>query len=792
MNQKLVYLAAQELIRRRKSREILVDESFPEQAAFVKDPSRFLTAICTRRAGKSHGLALKFFNAAKRHPKSLCPYIGLTRESAENIMWPVFKELNEKYNIGATLTVSDLEITLPNESKIKLFGADQRNFIERLRGPKYPFAAIDEAQSFREHIESLIDDVLTPAVADFVDGQIAMTGTPGPVPKGYFFDASQGKNGFKVHNWTVYQNPFFPRPREFAEELLVRKNWTKDHPTFRREWLGEWVSDPDALVYRFDRFRNLVDERPKGTQWLYVLGVDLGYDPDPSGFVLCAYNIYDRNLYIIDTYIQNKMTVSDVAERIKYYQKEHQYLQITIDAGAQGKMIAEEIRQRFGVPLIAAEKHGKAGFIEIMNSDFQNGLIKLVDEKTKELQDELMNLIWDSEKSTRVEDSRYSNHLCFVAGTMISTLDGKKPIEKLCCNDVLLTSKGYQSIKALGYTKKRDVIRLTINNGHNLICTADHPFWSLENGWKRADLLEKDDSLWSENMGSQKKFTFMEKFLDLILRVQTKILRIIIDHQTPKQRNQIFFIEKLGQYLMVLFQKGFIFIILMATLIIIQLKTLCLLIQKSIGKFMQMNIQKEEKTNWLEKIYRKLKLKQRNGINQTKADNGIVNTPKEWPRKYMRKNVKLNALFVEVLRLKQKLKKKSQNIVRQNVLQNLEENLDWMTLVVSVLIVRTYLQLINIQKLKPAQFHVVKKEKMPSSGVYTLSVNNKHEYFANGFLVSNCDAALYAWRYCYNYAATELIEKPKPNTEAFMEEWWEGEADRIAQIERQKKGDEWI
>lgn len=411
MNKKLVILAAQELLRRRKAKELLVDDDFPEQAAFVKDPSRFLTAICTRRAGKSHGLALKFFNAAKRHPKSLCPYIGLTRQSAENIMWPVFKELNEKYNIGANMTISDLTITLQNESKIILFGADQKNFIERLRGPKYPFAAIDEAQSFREHIEALIDDVLTPAVADFVDGQIAITGTPGPVPKGYFYDSSQGANGFKVHAWTVCQNPYFPRPKEFAEELLVRKNWTKDHPTFRREWLGEWVADPDALVYKFNRSRNLVDDVQPNNNWLYVLGVDLGYDPDPSAFVLCGYSQYDRHLYIIDTYKQNKMTVSDVAERIKYYQKAHPYLQITIDAGAQGKMIAEEIRQRFGVPLIAAEKNGKAGFIEIMNSDLQNGIVKLVDEKTKDLQDELLSLIWDTEKATRVEDSRYSNHL---------------------------------------------------------------------------------------------------------------------------------------------------------------------------------------------------------------------------------------------------------------------------------------------------------------------------------------------------------------------------------------------
>ena len=150
-------------------------------------------------------------------------------------MWPVFEELNRKYDIGAELTVSDLEIKLQNGSRIKLFGADQKGFINKLRGPKYPFAAIDEAQAFRKHIEELVDDVLTPATADYEDGQIALTGTPGPVPKGFFHDVSIGKQGFKSFFWTVYNNPYFPRPHEFAEELLKRKGWTRDHPTFRRE-----------------------------------------------------------------------------------------------------------------------------------------------------------------------------------------------------------------------------------------------------------------------------------------------------------------------------------------------------------------------------------------------------------------------------------------------------------------------------------------------------------------------------------------------------------------------------
>lgn len=411
MDKKLVALAAQELIRRRKLKEPIRDEGFPKQLAFVDDASTFVGACCTRRSGKTVGLAYKYINKAKVHSNVMMPYIALTRESAKNIMWPVLQELNQKHNIGGQFLEADLTYKIASDKTVKLFGADMVNFTQRLRGIKTPLAAIDEMQSFRSHVEELVDDVLTPAISDYPDGQIAATGTPGPVPKGYFYDLSNGKLGFSVHNWSVYDNPYMPRSKEFVADLMRKKNWTEFHPTYRREWLGEWVADPDALVYKFNHLYNSVKELPVHKDWLYVLGVDLGYDPDPSAFVLCGYNINDRNLYVLDTHKENKMTVSDVAERIRYYQKQYPFLQITIDAGAQGKMIAEEIQQRFQIPLIAAEKNGKAGFIEIMNSDFQHGLIKLLDSTTKELQEELLTLIWDTEKTQRIEDSRYSNHL---------------------------------------------------------------------------------------------------------------------------------------------------------------------------------------------------------------------------------------------------------------------------------------------------------------------------------------------------------------------------------------------
>lgn len=364
-----------------------------------------MCAFTTRRAGKSTGFAYKFFRKALKYENVMMPFIALTRDSAKNIMWTVLQEVAEKEKLECEFKDSDLTCKVVGGGHIKLFGADMKNFLSRLRGIKTPLAVIDEAQGFRSHIEGLVDDVLTPAISDYSDGQLAIAGTPGPVPKGYFYDVTTGKKGFSIHTWSAFKNPYI-KAEAFVNDLMLRKQWTWEHPTLRREWLGEWVADDDALVYKFDETKNRASSLPDA-DYTYVIGVDLGYDPDPTAFAVGAYSAHDHHLYIVETMKQTKMIISDVAERIKYLLKKYPGSLVTVDAA--DKQAVEEMKQRFGLHLIAAEKHGKAGFIELMNSDMRLGHVKVV--SGDDLIEEWSHLIWDSDSERRQEDSRYANHL---------------------------------------------------------------------------------------------------------------------------------------------------------------------------------------------------------------------------------------------------------------------------------------------------------------------------------------------------------------------------------------------
>ena len=128
-------------------------------------------------------------------------------------------------------------------------------------------------------------------------------------------------------------------------------------------------------------------------------------------------------------------------------------------------------------------------------------------------------------------------------------------------------------------------------------------------------------------------------------------------------------------------------------------------------------------------------------------------------------------------------------VALQNVLQLNVERLALMTLIGCAHIARKILGLISSANLERVVLHVHNTGDIQK--VYNLTISPQHEYFANNFLVSNCDAALYAWRYTYNHFSKPL--KPKPKPEDKIDEFWEREALQIEQTKhRQEADDGWI
>lgn len=348
---------------------------FPEQDAFVEDPGQFLAVQCTRRAGKTNGLALKFYKTMMKYPGSLSRYIALTRDSAKDIMWPVLEEMNEVHGWGATLTESNLTMTLPNNSRLRLFGADMKNFIRRLKGAKSPAVAIDEAQDFGSHLSNLVDDVLTPTIADYEGSWLALAGTPGPIPRGVFFDATEGGLGdYSVHKWTIYDNPYLPNAQAFVDRLKAKKQWDDRNPTFLREWMNQWVLDLESLLIRYQERLNHYDTLPNA-KWTYILGVDIGHK-DADALAVLAWSESTPNIYLVEELITAGQDITQLSNQMEAMIKKYDIAKIVMDEGALGKKIAEEIRRRKHIPVQPADKARKMENVAFLNDYLRLGKFK--------------------------------------------------------------------------------------------------------------------------------------------------------------------------------------------------------------------------------------------------------------------------------------------------------------------------------------------------------------------------------------------------------------------------------
>jgi hypothetical protein len=388
-----------ELSKRKLRKEFELDPRFPKQNAFINDTARFVSAQCSRRAGKTNGLAIRFFRTLEKYPKAQCVYLGLTRDSARDVMWPVLIELNDKYNLGCTFTESKLEMMHPNGATLKLYGADMKNFIKRLKGRKYPGVAIDETQDFGPHLESLIYDTLAPSIADYSDGWLAVTGTPGPVPQGFFFEVThERKHGYSHHEWTVLDNPHMPGAAQYIEELKTQRGWDDNNPTLLREWRNRWVLDVQSLWVQYSAQRNHFDSLPSHkTAWNYIMGIDLGFK-DADAIAILAWNESDPNTYLVDECITRKQGLTELVGQIKQYATKYQVTKMVIDEGGLGKKLAEEMRRQHHVPVTAADKMRKQETVEFLNDHLRLGRMKAKENSQFALDSYLVQIDW--EKST--------------------------------------------------------------------------------------------------------------------------------------------------------------------------------------------------------------------------------------------------------------------------------------------------------------------------------------------------------------------------------------------------------
>ena len=439
-----------------------------KQKGLLEDKNKVISLRCPRRSGKTHGLCSKALEYGERHAGSriliISLNIGFTKQNYWSGAPAGLHEMSKRFHLNLKFNGTDLTWEHENGSRGRISGCETRADIEKFRGStvECDIIIIDECYSFSNGLlQDLLDNAIMPGLATR-DGTLIMGGTPGSVPYGPFFEATsldsrkkdpQDPDGdgyptcvmwepglvtdlWSLHTWTVQDNNSTELLRGQWKRFLKNKErngWTDDSPIWRREYLGQWVTDISEAVYSYAKYKYEPNSRVHWTPcyqennlglisqegpWHLIMGLDFGLE-DADAIVLAAYSDTLQELREVFCWKENHIDIDVLLEKILDVIKTYGEPEIIIgDCGALGKKIVLTLNNRKGLSIIPADKTRKAEYIEMMNSDMGAGRVKILAES--ELADEMTTLQWYLTKEKTIliregklkEDPKCPNHLC--------------------------------------------------------------------------------------------------------------------------------------------------------------------------------------------------------------------------------------------------------------------------------------------------------------------------------------------------------------------------------------------
>lgn len=192
----------------------------------------------------------------------------------------------------------------------------------------------------------------------------------------------------------------------FLDQVEYAKALEQLDATTRRQLLeGIWVRDSGGLVYAFDDAENVIATAPRCDQ--HILGIDYGFTDD-TAFAVIGWRKDDPHAYILEAYSKPGLTPSAAAEEAFALERSYKFAQIVGDTGGLGKGYVEEARTRFGLPIEAAEKQNKRGYISLMNGDLARRRVKVVKATCEQLLAEWAELPWVEDRQKEAEG--FANH----------------------------------------------------------------------------------------------------------------------------------------------------------------------------------------------------------------------------------------------------------------------------------------------------------------------------------------------------------------------------------------------
>lgn len=409
----------------------LAHPGFSGARAFAACRRQGAIACAGRGGGKSTSMLARFHSVSAAHPNCSSVFVAMSGERARDILFPAVWKFNELYDTRIEEKRGDGAFVWPNGYRVLYRGCKDANECNKRRGTPWVAAGWDECASINQKLlEYDIHECVEPRLVDF-NGLWFAGGTPGPVPQGYWHKLSSNENHtYPVFAWDARHNPHMPNVLKFFSETLQRMQgiparhlwpahcnsildlindptcWKLLPNTFVREYLGQWVLDLRALIYKMTPRNSYVEFPIKPDYW--TIGVDLGAhseeepDLDHAAVAVACSSRTLPNIWMPECTKLSGITVDSLAAYLCQKLEQYPEASVHIDSASAGKII-ETTFQKMGIPIQAAVKGPKLRRIQLMQSAIANGNFQAHIARCMDLRTESTALVWNDKRDNHSE-----------------------------------------------------------------------------------------------------------------------------------------------------------------------------------------------------------------------------------------------------------------------------------------------------------------------------------------------------------------------------------------------------